>query len=322
MAARLDRRHFLAVSTAAGASLALASRGQAATWKTTLRKSLVGNPTNDVLRQWKEAGFEGYQTTDWNAPPQKIAEARKAADSLGMKIHSVLFGWGNMNGGDAAMAESVAKMETALQAAKAYGAGDVLLVPCKIDGMPIPDPWDLDICFDETTGHLKQVVAGDNSKYRKYIEAHDHAVDTSREGVKRLIPMAEKTGVVIALENVWNNLWFKPGLFANFIASFHSPWVKCLFDIGNHVKFAPSQEWIRALGGSIVSCHVKDFKLGPEGRGGGWEGFCNIRDGSVDWPAVRKALDDIGYNGWMAIEGGSLPPAELSRRLDLILTGK
>ena len=108
---------------------------------------------------------------------------------------------------------------------------------------------------------MKQVVAGDNAKYQTYIEAHNHATDASRKAVEKLIPAAEKTGVVIALENVWNNLWVKPAIFANFVASFDSPWVQAYFDIGNHVKYAPPEEWIRALGKLIVKCHVKDFKL-------------------------------------------------------------
>ena len=54
-------------------------------------------------------------------------------------------------------------------------------------------------------------------------------------------------------------------------------------------------------------------------RGGN---FCQIRDGSVDWPAVRQALDEVGYRGWMTIESGKLSPEELSKRLDLILAGK
>ena len=37
--------------------------------------------------------------------------------------------------------------------------------------------------------------------YADYIKAHNHATDTSTEWVKRLIPLAEKTKVVIALEN-------------------------------------------------------------------------------------------------------------------------
>ena len=48
----------------------------------------------------------------------------------------------------------------------------------------------------------------------------------------------------------------------------------------------------------------------------------NIHDGSVRWPAVRAALDKIGYNGWLTIEGGDLSTEENSKRLDLIIAGK
>jgi L-ribulose-5-phosphate 3-epimerase len=315
----LSRREFLVVSAATGAGLAMAGRLNADTPKTTLHKAMIGVPSEDVLKAWKAAGFEGMESSNWQVSPQDAAAARKTADSLGMRIHSVLFGWGNMNGGDAALADSVAKMETALRAAQGYGADAVLFVPCQFGGMPVPKPWLFDVRFDEKSGHLKQVVAGDNAKYRKYIEAHDRAVDTSREGIKRLIPTAEKTGVMIAVENVWNNLCVKPELFANFVASFDSRWVRAYFDIGNHVKYAPPQDWIRKLGKLLVKCHVKDFKLNPDGHDGR---FCDIRDGSVDWPAVRKALDEVGYDGWMTIEGGDLSLQENSKRLDLIIAGK
>jgi hexulose-6-phosphate isomerase len=183
----------------------------------------------------------------------------------------------------------------------------------------MPEPWEFDIEFDEKTGHVLRVVKGDNTPYKDYIEAHNHAIDTSREAVKRLIPVAEKTGVIIALENVWNNLWVKPAIFAHFVKSFDHPMVRAYFDIGNHVKYAPPVEWIRALGAMIVKLHVKDFLLNPDGKGGK---FVHPRDGSVDWPAVRQELDKIGYNGWMTIEDDGLPLEEFSRRLDLIIAGK
>jgi L-ribulose-5-phosphate 3-epimerase len=196
----------------------------------------------------------------------------------------------------------------------------VLLVPCRIGGMPMPEAWEFEIEFDEQTGMVRKVAAGDNAKYQEYIDAHNHATKTSTEAVKRLIPVAEKTGVVIALENVWNNLWVKPAIFKNFVASFDSPWVQAYFDIGNHVKYAPAEEWIRELGKLIVKCHVKDFQLNPDGRGGR---FVDIRDGSVDWPVVRQALDDIGYSDFMTIEGsGGLSLEERSKRLDLIIAGQ
>jgi hexulose-6-phosphate isomerase len=320
MKCRVNRRDFLATSAAAGAGLVLASRLQADPWKTTLHKAMIGLPTEQILSSWKAAGFEGIEVVKGQKlSPQETAAARKTAESLGMRIHSVLFGWGSLNGGDAAMAKTVADMEATLQMAQGYGAETVLFVPCRIDATPMPEPWEFDIRFDEKTGYLKQVVAGDNAKYQAYIAAHNHAVDTTREGVNRLIPTAEKAGVIIALENVWNNLWVKPDFAQNFVASFNNPWVRAYFDIGNHVKYAAPQDWIHTMGKLIVKCHVKDFKLNPDGHGGH---FCNIRDGSVNWPAVRKALDDVGYNGWVSIEGGDLSVQEHGKRLDLIVAGK
>ena len=233
----------------------------------------------------------------------------------------MLFGWANFNSPDSGVvASDVENVKAALRAAQGYGADTVLLVPCRIGGMPVPKAWEFDIKFDEKTGHVKEVVKGDNSKFEKYIEAHNVSTDATRRAVEQLIPVAQKTGVTIALENVWNNLWVKPAIFKNLVASFNCHWVKAYYDIGNHVKYAPSQDWIRTLGSLIVKCHVKDFELNPNGQGGR---FVDIRAGSVDWPVVRKALADINYNGWMTIEGSNgLSLEEQSKCLDLILAGK
>lgn len=329
MSAHLNRRNFLATTAivSAGAVMPnLCSPAFAADpkWKTTLHKAMLGYPNRNVLEQWKAAGFEGYELnwSDWaKRADKKItpADAKKNAESLGMKIHAILFGWGGCNQGESKLAATVADLKSVIQAAPEFGADAVLFVPCRIGGMAMPQPWEFDIKFDEKTGHLKQVVAGDNTKYQKYITAHDQAVDASRECVKQLIPVAEKAGVAIALENVWNNLWVKPDVFANFVASFDSRWVRAYFDIGNHVKYAPPQDWIRALDKLLVKCHVKDFKLNANGHDGR---FCSIREGSVDWPAVRKALDEIGYNGWMTIEGGGVSVEELGKRIEMIVAGK
>src|SRR6185295_11068195 len=113
----------------------------------------------------------------------------------------------------------------ALRAAKGYGADAILLVPCRVRNLPMPEPWEFDIAFEPKTGHVTRVAAGDNTKYDAYIKAQNKATDTSRAAVEKLIPLAEELKVVIALENVWNNLWVKPDLFKNFVASFNHPFV-------------------------------------------------------------------------------------------------
>jgi len=318
----VNRREFLATSAAAGLGLAATRRLGAGEFKTTLKKALIcGKPTEKHLAQLKAAGFDGVETNAADASPAEAEACRKVAEKVGMKIHSVLRGWMQFNSTDAAKVEAtIAKTETALRAAQGYGADAILLVPCRIGGMKMPQPWEFDIEFDETNGHLTRVAKGDNAPFKGYIAAHDHATDTSVEAIKKLIPVAEKTGVVIAIENVWNNLWVRPAIFTHFVKRFGSKWLQAYFDIGNHVKYAPPEEFILSLGPTIAKCHVKDFKLNPDGHGGK---FCNIREGSVNWPVVRKALDAIGYNGWMTIEGsGGLSLEERSKRLDLIHAGK
>jgi hexulose-6-phosphate isomerase len=317
----LTRRQFISHATAAGLVTVMSGVPiQADGIRGRIRKAMiVKEVTEKALAPLKAAGFQGVETTHI-CPEDEAAAGRAVAEKLGMRVHSVLRGWMEFNSDDPKKVEdSLENVRKALRAAKAYGADAILVVPCRVGNIPMPEPWEFDIAFDEKTGHVTRVVAGDNSKFDGYIKAQNRATDTSRAAVEKLIPLAEELKVIIALENVWNNLWVKPALYKNFIASFANPWVKSYFDIGNHVKYAPPQDWIKALGSLIVKLHVKDFQLNPDGHGGK---FVHPRDGSIDWPAVRRALSDAGYDGWATIEDGGLELAEFSRRFDLIEEGK
>jgi L-ribulose-5-phosphate 3-epimerase len=327
----LSRRVFLMSSAALGAGLTMAGPASGSKAKGKLLKALIGTPDEKTFVQAQAAGFDGMESTAWKVPPETAEACRKLAERHGQKIHSVLFGWANFNQ-ENKVDRDVADVTLALETARAYGAAAVLLVPCRLGGMAMPKPWQFDLEFDKKTNHLKRVVRGGNAPFEKYIQAHNQAADASRSALLRLIPAAEKNRVVIALENVWNNLWVEPAFFANFVASLNSPWIRAYFDIGNAVVYAPPEKWIQVLGKLIVKCHVKDFKLdpdvhgqkkdlkqNPDGHGGE---FVEIRQGSVNWPRVRAELDAVGYQGWLTIESSRLPLREQSKRLDQIIAGK
>ena len=80
---------------------------------------------------------------------------------------------------------------------------------------PLPDRFMralLAKVLTEANGHITQLVARDNEKFKDYIEAHNRSVDGVRESIKKLLPVAEETKVAIALENVWNNWCVRPEL--------------------------------------------------------------------------------------------------------------
>jgi len=318
------RREFLAGTTTAGLALAAGAAAGAARpeggFKTTLRKALIMPKISEKqCAASKEAGFEGIECRGADATPDEAAASRKIAAKFGLTIHSVMRGNAGFDD-PTRIAKGIEMVSRGLKASQGYGADAMLVVPARASGA-VPKPEEYDYAFDEKTARITRVVKGDNSKYAEYIQSHNAATDGTRAGIEKLIGVAEKTGVVIALENVWNNLWVKPDLFAAFVRSFGSKWVQAYFDVGNHVKYAPPTEWIESLGSMIAKVHIKDFKIDRKGKRGGE--FVKIREGEVDWPAVRKGLDKVGYNGWLTIEGArGLSLAEQSKRLDLIIAGK
>jgi len=140
----------------------------------------------------------------------------------------------------------------------------------------------------------------------------------SQPHIKKLIPLAKELGVVIGIEPVWNKFLLTPYDTAKYVDEFKSPWVKAYFDVGNIVMYGFPQEWIRALNKRIVKFHLKDFKY--ENRQ-----WVPLREGSIDWKEVRKAIGEIGFSGYLTVElpgGDETYLREVSRRVDLILAGQ
>lgn len=140
----------------------------------------------------------------------------------------------------------------------------------------------------------------------------------SQPVVKKLIPLAKELGVRIGIEPVWNKFLLTPYDTAKYIDEFKSPWITAYFDVGNVVMYGYPQEWIRALGKRITRFHLKDFKT--ETRQ-----FVNLREGSIDWKEVRKAIGEINYSGWLTVElsgGDEAYLRDVAKRVDKIIAGE
>jgi len=147
---------------------------------------------------------------------------------------------------------------------------------------------------------------------------YEDAWKRSRAAIRKLIPKARKLGVVIAVENVWNKFLLSPLEFKAYVDSFKSPWVKAYFDVGNIVLYGIPQHWIRTLGRRVKRIHVKGFDARTRQ-------FVPLREGTIDWPAVRKALAEVRYNGWLTAEvrgGDEKTLRGVSRALDKIIAGE
>ncbi|QEH33374.1 D-tagatose 3-epimerase [Aquisphaera giovannonii] len=280
---RIDRRTFVTAAGGllAGAGLAGASpakeAGQAqaaqpppaaapARWK---RAYMLGHvtkgPVLPTFQLLKEAGFEGVELISPNQLDMK--EVLAAKEKTGLVIHGVSGGrhWQEpLSDPDALV------VERGLLAIKQE------IADCK--------------AYGGTTVLVVPAVVNKKVSYRE-------AYARSQEQIRKLIPVAEAAGVKLAIEEVWNKFLLSPPEFARYIDEFDSPVVGAYFDVGNVVEYGFPEEWIRELGKRILKIHVKEY-----GKSKRFD--YRLGEGEIDWPAVRKALVDVGYDGWITAEVG------------------
>jgi L-ribulose-5-phosphate 3-epimerase len=322
----INRRSFIkaAAAVAATSGIPLSSQANQATacaFKTRLYKALIAKVADDATcERLAKSGFLGVELTNKDVTIEQARQGRLTAAKHGVKIHSFMYGWAQFNNADpAARRASIDDVKRIIQISAEYGASVMLLVPCRID-VAMPKPSQFKIEFDPRSLHVKRVADGDPAAYAEYIAAQNNATDLTRQAVEELIPVAAREGVTVALENVWNNLWVLPDFATAFTRSFDNPWVQAYFDLGNSLRYAPTEEWLRKLNNTIVKLHIKDFKIDRTKKNDGE--FVPIGKGSIDWKSVRKVIDEIGYNGWVTIESSGYTDSEHSALMDRFFAGQ
>ena len=257
----------------------------------TLKIGMVNVPgtLTDKFKAAKEAGFEGIEL---NAPTLDPDEANKAAQESGLIIDGTVGGyhWGirHTDPSPDVRAEAMKNLRLGIERTAAVGADTMLLVPGHgNDGTP------------------------------------EEVLERAKEAVRMALPDAEKHGVRIVIENVWNHFNYDHAGDSNqtadahaaFVDSFDSPFVGMQFDLGNHHKYGDVASWTRTLGKRIMKLDIKGFSREQDK-------FTKITEGDIDWGSVRKALVEIGFTGWCAAEvgGGGLDRLkEISENMETAL---
>ena len=111
-------------------------------------------------------------------------------------------------------------------------------------------------------------------------------VDEVVRRLKAVAPKAEKAGVILGIES-----WLSADQHLEILERVGSKAVQVYYDVCNSTdRGYDIYKEIRKLGKRICEFHAK-------------ENGSLLGQGKVDFHKVRAALDDIGYRGWMQIEG-------------------
>ena len=299
-----SRRNFLRNATCAAAACGLASLA----WRSagaesgpkkrsiTIKKAImwgtvgVKGSVMEKMQMVRDAGFEGVEPNSHMNQDEVV----EALDKTGLKAASVCCNthWNLTlsHPSENIREKGLEGLRQTLRDAKRYGAGSVLLVPgVARDGVSYEQCWERSIAQ-----------------------------------IRKAIPLAQELGVVIAIENVWNDFITKEDEAVRYLDEINSPFVKWHFDVGNIIWYGDPIDWIRKLGKRISRLHIKEYSRDlamKKGRGAGFS--AKFLEGANNWPGIMKALDEVGYEGgWgIAEQGGGGSPdglKDLSERMDKI----
>ena len=239
-------------------------------------------PIKSAMEQASKMGFEGIElgiasqgVLTHNTSQAECEEIVRQAEKHGLEISGVASGesWTTSptaNDEDVRL-KIIDFTQKALQITHWLGSDAYLFVPGAVEVFFLPDaeviPYD--VCYQRAS-----------------------------EAISQLVPVAEKLGVAIAVENVWNKFLLSPLEMREFIDNFNTSQVGVYFDVGNVLLTGYPDQWIRILGPRIKRVHIKDFKLSV----GTADGFVDLLEGDVDFEAVKQALSEINYDGYVTAE--------------------
>jgi L-ribulose-5-phosphate 3-epimerase len=123
------------------------------------------------------------------------------------------------------------------------------------------------------------------------------------DGLRALGDRAAQAKVKIGCENcnAEQRFLLSPREFWQFLNEVNHPWVGIHLDVGNIHDTGFAEQWIEIHGPRITRVHLKDV-MRHRGRCGDQSVYTNIFLGDNNWPAIRAALDKVGYNGWVTAE--------------------
>jgi len=295
----MNRRQFTKNTLMASAMLSVSSlpgfSGLVSPPARTLKRGVMwgsigfGTTIMEKFQAAKAAGFEGVEVMSHLNRDEVLA----ARDATGLIIPSVCgdkhWKLALSDPDPKVREEGVAALKLSIEDAAAYGADTVLLVP----------------------GRVTETVS------------YNDCWSRSAEEIKKALPVAQKLEVKIALENVWNSFLLSPMEASVYVDQFQSPFVAFYFDCGNILAYGWPEQWIKILGKRIAKVHIKEFSnklANTQGKSAGFK--VKLQEGDVNWTAVMKSLDEIGYTGWTTIEqpGGDTPEGlkDLNLRLSNI----
>jgi sugar phosphate isomerase/epimerase len=147
---------------------------------------------------------------------------------------------------------------------------------------------------------------------------YEELFDAAREFLAGVEDLARSNGVKALIEIHHRTICPSASLAHRLVSAFDPDLIGVILDPGNMAQegFEDYRIGAELLGPYLAHVHIKNSAFERPDGGGVWEPrWAPLEDGVVDFGQVFKALEHVGYNGWLVMEdfSGARPSKEALR---------
>jgi inosose dehydratase len=251
-----------------------------------------------VLNEMSETGYAGTELGDWGFMPTDTEQLRK---ELASRRLSLLASWVTVYLHDASKHKASADdaVRTAKQLA-AVGGPDNFIV---LGNDPYTDPQ-----RTKNAGRITPALAMDETTWQVFSQGANYVAQRVMDeaGLRTVFHHHVGTWIETPADPNRRLAMTTPKMLGGCVDSGH--W---------NVPGGDPAHGIHEFKARIWHVHFKDHQpqVAAQSRLQEWDGptsvghgvFCELGKGDVDFPGVLKALNEIGYSGWIVVEQDVLP---------------
>ncbi len=288
-------------------------------WGTLEFEGLDANPIGytQMLDELVETGYTATELGDWGFMPTDPALLRQEIEGRKLKMLGAYvqmpFRYEHAH---------AAGRETTLQVAR--------LLAASFDNQPymiLADDATSDPVRTQNAGRATPAISLDADEWKTFVKGVEMVARAVRE----------ETGLPTLFHHHCAGFVETPAEIDRFLDSTNPDLINLVFDAGHYVFGAGPQGFgcdgnlrpvLDHLGSRISYVHFKDCdpRVAAQSRAENWDYFnalrhgvfCELGNGSVDFPGIKAWLEGRGYSGWVLVEQDVLPgmgePKESARR--------
>ena len=161
---------------------------------------------------------------------------------------------------------------------------------------------------DRFGARIMIIGSGEWADYERYRMSRSEAVDNTVATIERCLPLAERKGIVLAIENHPGWLTRYADVLAQILERLPSAHLGLNLDTGSLYREGQRPDEVLrydVVARKAVYVHLKSIRFEPEPDLGRWDQSVSFEESQVDYAGIFATLKAVDFDGWVSYESSA-----------------